>query len=144
MSKKYEPIIYRDGERYFYRFSANQRVQHVVLFVTIILLALTGFPVRHAEEAWAKPLYDFMGGPEIAPLIHRGAGTVLLLLFVFHTGYWLYIYFKKNLGKLKKENRLNVKNATKELLSLEMVPNKKDWIDIKQIWKYLLYITNRP
>ena len=144
MSKKYEPIIYKNGHRYFYRFSAHQRVQHVVLFITIILLALTGFPLRHSQEAWAKPLYDFMGGPEIAPLIHRASGTVLLLLFVYHTLYWIYIFYKNNLRPLKEQKRLNPKTFVQALLSLEMVPNKKDWIDLKQIWKYLLYFTNRP
>jgi len=144
MSKKYEPIIYKDGERYFHRFSAHQRVQHVVLFTSVITLALTGFPLRHAEEAWAKPLYNFMGGPDIAPLIHRGAGTVLLGLFVYHTIYWISLFYKNHLLKLKQENRLTVKNALLEILNLEMMPNKKDLYDIIHLWKYLLYITNRP
>ena len=84
---KYDPIVTKDGKRYFYRFSAHQRIQHVVLFSSIIVLAITGFPLRHVDEAWARPLYDFMGGPEIAPMIHRVAGTVLLALFVYHTIY---------------------------------------------------------
>ena len=44
---KYEPIVYKDGVRYFYRFSAHHRLQHVVLFTSVLLLALTGFPLRH-------------------------------------------------------------------------------------------------
>ena len=68
-------------------------IQHVVLFTSVITLAMTGFPLRHAEEYWARPLYNFMGGPEIAPLIHRAAGTVLLALFVYHTIYWLTLFY---------------------------------------------------
>ena len=126
MSKRYAPIVYKDGKRYFYRFSAHQRLQHVFLFTSVITLALTGFPLRHAEEPWAKPLYNFMGGPDIAPLIHRAAGTVLLGLFVYHTIYWISLFYKNHIVKLRKQNRFNIKNAFKELLKLEMVPNKKD------------------
>ena len=59
---KYDPIVVKDGKRYFYRFSVHQRIQHVVLFSSVLLLAMTGFPLRHAEESWARPLYDFFGG----------------------------------------------------------------------------------
>ena len=141
---RYEPIVYKDGKRYFYRFSAHQRVQHAVLFTSVILLALTGFPLRHAEQPWAKPLYDLMGGPELAPLIHRAAGTVLLGLFVYHTIYWIVVFVRKDLGGLKAEGRLTFWNGVKAFFSQEMVPNKKDVYDIIHLWKYLLYFTNRP
>ncbi len=141
---KYDPIVYKNGKRYFYRFSAHQRVQHVVLFSSVILLALTGFPLRYAESPWARPLYDFMGGHEIAPYIHRGAGSVLLALFVYHTIYWIVLFIKNDLGKLKQENKLTLWNGIKAFFSQEMVPNKKDFFDIVHLWKYLLYFTNRP
>lgn len=141
---KYEPIVYKDGEKFFYRFSAHQRVQHVVLFTSVLLLAITGFPLRHAEQPWAKPIYDLMGGTDLAPLIHRGAGSVLLALFVYHTIYWIVLFKRNHLDKLRRENRFTLWNAIKEFFSQEMVPNKKDWVDLVQLWKYLLYITNRP
>ncbi len=144
MTKKYQAIVEKDGVRYFHRFSSHQRVQHVVLFTSVITLALTGFPLRHAEEAWAKPLYDFMGGTEVAPYIHRAAGTVLLALFVYHTVYWMVRFHKEHIVKLRENGELTVGNFFRELFSLEMVPNKKDLVDIIQLWKYLFYFTNRP
>jgi cytochrome b subunit of formate dehydrogenase len=141
---KYEPIIYRDGKRYFFRFSAHQRLQHVILFSSVLILALTGFPLRHAEEPWARPLYEMMGGTELAPLVHRAAGTVLLGLFVYHTIYWIVLFIKNDLGQLKKQDRLTFINGLKAFFTQEMMPNKKDVIDIIHLWKYLLYFTNRP
>lgn len=88
---KFEKLVIKDGKKYFYRFSIQQRVQHIVLFTSVILLALTGFPLRHPEENWARPLYEFMGGTEIAPMVHRLAGSVLLILFVYHTIYWIVV-----------------------------------------------------
>ncbi|MDH5435704.1 MAG: hypothetical protein OEX83_02990 [Gammaproteobacteria bacterium] len=144
MTPKYEPIVYKKGIRYFHRFSINQRIQHVVLFSSVIILSLTGFPLRHAEEAWARPLYDFFGGHEHAPMVHRIAGTVLLGLFVYHTIYWMYLFYRDDIGKLRRENKINLLNIIKAFFSQEMIPNMKDARDFVHIWKYLLYFTNRP
>jgi cytochrome b subunit of formate dehydrogenase len=140
---RYDPIVYKDGKRYFYRFTVHQRIQHVIMFVSIIILGLTGFPLRHSEEAWAKPLYDFFGGPEVAPLVHRFVGTILFALFFYHTVYWIYIFFRDRIGKLRREGRLTPWQATKSFFTMEMVPNKKDVQDFVQLWKYLLFISNR-
>jgi cytochrome b subunit of formate dehydrogenase len=140
----YEPIVVKNGTKYFYRFSAHQRVQHVVLFSCVIILALTGFPLRHAEEAWAKPLYNLMGGPDVAPFIHRGVGTILLLLFVYHTIYWMQLFYKNRVLKLVREKRLTPMNLIREFFSQEMIPNMNDVRDFIDTWKFLLYISNRP
>lgn len=144
MRPSYNPVVYRDGKRYFHRFSAHQRIQHVFLFSSVIVLALTGFPLRHAEEAWARPLYDFFGGTQYAPMIHRAAGSVLLLLFIYHTLYWMILFYRDDIGKLRQEKRLTPWNVVKAFFSQEMVPNKKDLQDIIDAWKFLLYFTNRP
>lgn len=141
---KFEKLVIRDGEKFFYRFSIHQRVQHIVLFTSLILLALTGFPLRHPEEAWSRPLYDFMGGTEIAPMVHRLAGSVLLILFVYHTIYWMVLFMKNRILPLKREGKLTIRSFFQQVLSMEMVPNKKDLYDIIHLWKYLLYFTNRP
>ncbi len=141
---KYPRIAYRNGKRYFYRFSLVQRVQHVILFTTVITLSLTGFPLRYYDQPWAEPLYNFMGGIEVAPWIHRIAGSILLGLFVFHTGYWIYLFFKNRIGRLKRENQLTVRNAVREFFSQEMIPNAKDGRDLIDMFKYLLYLSNRP
>lgn len=138
-----EPILYKDGKRFFYRFSVNERIQHFIMLVSIILLAVTGFPVRHAEESWAKPLYDFMGGVEHAPTVHRITGVILLALFVYHTIYWIRLFFRNRIKRLKRDNQLTPKTAVLEFLSMEMVPNRKDVQDFVQLWKYLLYFSNR-
>jgi len=53
---KYPRIAYRNGKRYFYRFSLVQRIQHIILFTTVILLSLTGFPLRYYDQPWALDL----------------------------------------------------------------------------------------
>ena len=123
---KYEKVLIKGEKKYFFRFSIHQRLQHIVLFTSVILLALTGFPLRHPDEAWSRPLYDFMGGTEYAPLIHRMTGSILLILFVYHTIYWMVLFYKERLKPLINEGRLNLWTGLKAMLSMEMVPNMKD------------------
>lgn len=141
---KYEKIVIKDGQKFFFRFSAHQRAQHVILFTSIIILAITGFPLRHPDEAWARPLYDFMGGTAIAPLIHRFAGVVLLMLFVYHTIYWLRTFYVNRIRPLRAARKLNPKTALIAFFSMDMMPNLKDVTDFFHTWKYLLYFTNKP
>lgn len=141
--QKYPEIVYRHGKRYFFRFSLIQRVQHIVLFSSVIVLSLTGFPLRYYDQPWAKPLYEFFGGIDIAPWIHRITGLILLALFVFHTGYWIYLFFSKRVLPLKKNNKLSVSNVVREFFSMEMIPNKKDFTDLVAMWKYLLLFSNK-
>lgn len=140
---KLPKIAYRNGKRYFFRFSLIQRVQHIVLFTTVITLSLTGFPLRYYDQPWAKPLYEFFGGIETAPWIHRITGLILLGLFVFHTGYWIYLFFKNRVGRLIRERCLTVGNFIKEFFSMEMIPNKKDLYDFIDMCKYLLFISSK-
>ncbi|MES9991781.1 MAG: DUF4405 domain-containing protein [Candidatus Thiodiazotropha sp.] len=141
--QRYPIITTRNGKRYFFRFSLMQRVQHIVLFTTVIILALTGFPLRYYDQPWAKPLYSFFGGIDTAPWIHRITGLILLALFLFHTGYWLYLFFKYRIGRLIREKQLSIRNFFKEFFSMEMIPNKKDIYDLIDMFKYLLYLSNK-
>lgn len=141
---RYPKIVDRNGRRYFFRFSLHQRLQHMVLFSSVILLACTGFPLRYHDKPWAEGLYNFFGGIEVAPWIHRGAGSVLLCLFVYHTCYWVYVFLTTRVARLKQEGQLTFGNVVKEFLSQDMIPNKKDFYDLIDMFKYLLYFSNRP
>ena len=144
MATKYPKIAYRGGKRYFFRFSLVQRIQHIILFTCVITLSLTGFPLRYHDQPWAEPLYNFFGGIDVAPWIHRGAGSILLCLFVFHTGYWIYVFCTTRLARLIRENRLTFKSFWKEFFSQEMIPNGRDGRDIVDMFKYLLYLSPNP
>lgn len=143
MFNRYPKIKYRNGKRYFFRFSLHQRVQHILLFSCVITLSLTGFPLRFHNKWWAEGLYSFFGGIDVAPKIHRTAGTILMCLFVYHTCYFLTLFYRNRMKKLKEEGQLTVGNSVKEFLSQEMIPCKRDLYDIIDTFKYLLYFTKK-
>jgi len=68
------------------RFSLQQRVEHVLVMTTFVVLAVTGLPQKFAEAAWAQSLIAAMGGIESVRWVHRAAGVVFAVLTAFHVG----------------------------------------------------------
>ena len=135
----------KDGSLYFFRFTLNQRVQHVVLFVCVILLVLTGMPLKFHDREWATWLYKLFGGIEAAPVVHRTTGAVLLMLFTYHVGYVARAVWVGSIRPLKQAGELSGKSLLRVLLQQPLVPNLKDAKDILGLVKYLLYLSpERP
>ncbi len=78
-----------EGRRRLMRFTVSQRVQHWVLVVLFVLLALTGFPLKFADREWARALIDFFGGLRYSRLVHHWAGIALVIGFIVHLIYAL-------------------------------------------------------
>lgn len=79
--KKVEPT--------FQRFTRNFRFQHMVLFVSCILLIVTGMPLKFPD--W-EPLQGFirlLGGIESSRLIHRIGASGLIFVAAYHLLYTL-------------------------------------------------------
>lgn len=136
-------IRIRDGKKFFYRLSLNQRIQHAILAASVIVLVLTGIPLRFHEAPWASHFYGFFGGIQYAPLIHRLAGSTLLLLFAYHLVYLAHYLIKDELLPLKQRGELTVVKLIKVLLTQPLVPNLKDVRDIRELMKYLLFLTGK-
>ncbi len=76
------------------RFSAVQRVEHVVMFTSFIVLAVTGLPQKFAEVGISQAIINLLGGIETTRQIHHIAALVLLISAAFHfvaVGYRLYV-----------------------------------------------------
>lgn len=83
------------GEKTAYtRFSVVQRVEHVVMFTSFIVLAVTGLPQKFAEAGISQALINLLGGIEQTRQIHHVAAIVLLISAAFHfvaVGYRLFV-----------------------------------------------------
>ena len=76
-----------EAEREFVRFSLNQRLQHIVLFTSCIVLIVTGLPIKFHDSAWAAFLIELMGGVELSSLIHRIGAVGLIGVAAYHFFY---------------------------------------------------------
>lgn len=141
--EKYPLIKVKDGKKYFYRFTLNQRIQHIILAWSVVTLVLTGMPLKFPDASWAPYLYALFGGIKYAPIIHKSFGSILLVLFIYHVIYVVYLIYKYQLAPMKAEGKLNAKNVLLTFARQPLVPNLKDAYDIRDLMKYLLFFTNK-
>jgi cytochrome b subunit of formate dehydrogenase len=134
-----------NGARHFHRFTVNQRIQHVLLACCVVTLVLTGMPLKFSDTSWSPYLYSLFGGIHAAPIIHKVFGSILLVLFLYHIVYLVYVIYKYQILPMKKKEGLTVFKVLKLLANQPLVPNLKDAKDIRDLMKYLLYLTTtRP
>ncbi len=79
------------------RFSLFDILLHFTMMVTFIGLVLTGLPLKFSHAPWAKGLMAFLGGAEMAGLIHRIAAAITFLYFGAALAYIFYFLFYKKL-----------------------------------------------
>ncbi|MBK7142852.1 MAG: cytochrome b/b6 domain-containing protein [bacterium] len=78
-------------ERTFLRFGRNFRAQHMLMFTSIILLILTGMPLKFPEFGISKfMIVTVFGGLQNSTLIHRIAAVGLIIVGAWHLGYIIF------------------------------------------------------
>ncbi|MFQ6617739.1 MAG: hypothetical protein ACE5QV_03525, partial [Fidelibacterota bacterium] len=77
-------------EEYVQRFGIHFRIQHLILFVSCILLIITGLPLKFYYTQWAKVMFQLLGGFKTAGLIHRVGAMGLIIVAVYHTLYTIF------------------------------------------------------
>jgi formate dehydrogenase subunit gamma len=115
----------KSGPAFFIRFSVNQRVQHIILMVSFIVLAVTGLAQRYYTSGWAEWVIMGLGGIEFTRLVHRFFGLVFTLIILYHLGYLVYMIFRRHARPT-------------------MVPTLKDFRDAVSVLKYSLGFAERP
>ncbi len=96
------------------RFNHSEVMQHWVLMLSFIVLAISGFSLRYSESWWVQLLFGWSGGEGfvLRGVIHRFAGIVMMLWVVWHA---LYLFTKSGRSWL-----------------WDMFPRKHDVLHIKQ------------
>lgn len=97
MVTKVSPRVQSDEEkkeeRKFERFGKNFRSQHMLMFVSVIILIITGMPLKFPEYAISKfVIVDMLGGLQYSTLIHRIGAVGLIIVGVWHV---IYIMFSR-------------------------------------------------
>jgi formate dehydrogenase subunit gamma len=115
----------REKESYFIRFTTAQRIEHLVLMIGFIALAVTGLAQRYSGAGWAEWTILRLGGIEYTRLIHRGFALIFTLGAVYHGANVLYSYFIRH-------------------RRLTMVPTLKDFRDVVDTLRYTLGFVEKP
>ena len=79
-------------KKYIKRPTINERIQHIILFTSIITLAITGLSLMFHGTYIGDLLIRIEGGMESRGHIHKGASLVLIMLSIYH---FFYVIFTK-------------------------------------------------
>ncbi len=113
----------RTEDGYWIRFSVRQRLEHFVIMVLFVLLALTGFPQKFFDMEWAQWLVLHLGGIDRVRWIHRMSGVSLAILAVEHLVVVLSL-------------------AARKRVELNMIVTKKDFHDAIVTLRYYLGLSD--
>lgn len=105
------------------RFDIHQRAQHWLMLSGVILLGLTGWPLRGAGDAeaaaYSASFMKLFGGAEGAATWHRVGAVLIILSAIYHLFYLTFL-------------------ASKKRLPLSMLPLPKDALDMRDNILFML------
>jgi cytochrome b subunit of formate dehydrogenase len=112
-----------DAARSVVRFDIHQRVQHWFMLSGVILLGITGWPLRGAGDldaaGYSRTFLKVFGGAEGAAIWHRVGAVLIIISAVYHLFYLTFL-------------------ASKKRLPMSMLPLPKDAIDMKDNILFML------
>jgi cytochrome b subunit of formate dehydrogenase len=123
LKKDKEKVKKIGEEEYFIRFNIYFRIQHMILFTSVIILILTGLPLKFPDIKISHILISLMGGISHTRIVHRVGASMLIFFIVYHM---LYVIFHR-------EGRRDW---------LMLLPRPKDLFDFFQNILYFLGKTN--
>ncbi len=133
--------------RLFYRTTLNQRIQHMVIAVTFILVVLTGFCLKFHGAAWTYPMIKTFGGVFMAGRIHRAAGVVMILNFFYILFYVIVILVQRCIVVFKEQPIRGVSDflwrSIKTLYALPMIPDANDGRNIVDFLRYAFFLSDK-
>ncbi len=80
----------------FVRFNLRQRLEHIVLMITFVVLAVTGLVQRFYTVGIAQSIILGLDGIQTTRLIHRGFALIFTLGIVYHFALITFQYFVKH------------------------------------------------
>ena len=81
------------GAREYVRFNVFNRVLHILVMGSFIILVATGIPLHFSDSPWAAWLMGFFGGFRAAGYVHRFGAIIMIVYVIMHLGYLAYLKF---------------------------------------------------
>lgn len=113
------------AERTFVRWDKHQRLQHFLLMVSVILLVVTGLPLKYPQARASRLVMHAVGGAETAGRVHRAAAVLLMVGAIYHLLY---------LGGAYRRHGF----------STAMWPRPQDGRDLLQMLRYFVGLSPLP
>jgi formate dehydrogenase gamma subunit len=105
------------------RFGARERIEHLLVMLLFIVLAVTGLPQKFFEAGWARWTIQALGGIDGVRWIHRTAGILFAVVAGLHLLTVLALVMAGRTG-------------------LSLVPTRKDFSDAALMVRYYLGLSD--
>ncbi len=127
LMRKNRKLRRRPHRLVYRRFTRRQRQLHVLVISSFLGLAVTGMTLKFSYLGWAQWLSGALGGFESAGFIHRVCAVITFFYFGAHI---FDLFAKKRAAGYSWIEFLTHSNS--------MLPNKKDWRDLKATMKWFV------
>jgi formate dehydrogenase gamma subunit len=107
--------------RIFPRFTLAQRWEHALLFLSFLVLFLTGLPQKYRTASWSQQILATPEQLELVQTIHHIAAVVLILEVLYHLGRAVVLMARRS-------------------LPADIFVNWQDFKDAGQMVSYLLFL----
>jgi formate dehydrogenase subunit gamma len=124
---------------YVLRFSKKQRIEHLVVMLLFILLAVTGFPQKFYDARWAAVVVNAIGGLDRVRFLHRMAGILFSVATIFHIVLITFLALARKAGMTMVPTRQDFRDAHQQIswyLGLAKEPARFDRYDYRQKFEY--------
>lgn len=112
------------------RFRDSDRLTHIAIVTSFLILAATGLPLMYAHMPWGQTLAHTFGGVGISRVLHRLFAIVTFGYAIYHIGFLI--------GRVRK-NGINVFWGSQSLM-----PRIRDIVDLKDMLLWFLYLGKPP
>ncbi len=134
-------LAHPQGRARLQRFTVGQRWQHWILALLFALLAITGFPLKFADTAWAQWCVEAFGGLATTRHLHHWAGVALVLGFVYHMIYAVV----KTLGNVRQPGPDGQpQSLLTAFWNMPMLIHPQDVIKMQLLMLYLFGLRKKP
>ena len=127
--------------RIYVRFRPVDRFCHFLVIISFLLLTVTGMPLKFYYAEWAKWMFSWMGGAEVAAALHRLGAVITLIYFSVHLLSMASALWRRRGDLRNKEGRLSLRHCLGLFFGPDSpVPN---WQDIKDFWAHQMWFFGR-
>lgn len=119
-------------DQWFTRFTPFERVLHVMVVTSFLLLVVTGMPLKFYYTDWARGIFDLLGGAEVARSLHRFGAIVTFIYFGLHLGALAWRFWRcRSALRDPESGRLSLRRIRSVIFGPDsMVPSMQDWRDL--------------
>lgn len=135
----------KDDEQ-FTRFTPFERFLHLLVVTSFLLLVITGMPLKFYYANWARTMFDWIGGPDVARSLHRLGAIITFVYFGLHVANLIRDFWRRR-GTLRDPatGRFSIKRAWDAAFGPDsMVPSLQDWRDFVAHQKWFFGKGEKP